>query len=701
MSEETSYTEIVPEIIEEDNVYEDDISEDYTEIVPEVEEVTGEDVIERDNTDEDVEGEVEEPSQFDIIPTDPDYEELAELVETEVDEEDNIVTPDDAPLDTPADDEEETVTATELSEGSGEEDEVNDYDILTTDSDYEELDDLEESDEDAGVEDGEEVVEYLNDNIATLPCTCMVKAGDEVQITIIDGEPVVTGVVGGDAYKANTDLSNVPEGSVGPKLITDGSISEIKIEDGAITELKIKDLSVSTAKIQDAAITNAKIGQAAIDTANIKDAAITNAKIGTAAIDTANIKDAAITNAKIGNAAIGNANIQDAAIDEAKIKDASVSTAKIQDAAIDSAKIKEGAVTTATIHDGAINTAKIADAAITNAKIDSLDAEKITSGTLQTERLILVDNETGKTSIVTALNAEAEKNGGVLSGATLIDGTVEAAKINVADLNAFKAKIGSFDIGQSSIHSEKEAIDDPTAGVYLGTTGLGIGDGTAAGVDGSPLEVYADGTFKLRGKNGSIIFDPVYGDVDINATRISIGSSSVASKTDLEKFPTKTYEMYATSTSATEAPTSGWSTATPTWTEGTYIWRRVISVYESGDVITGEPVMITGNSGANGEDAVTLRVESSRGTVFKNSEVSTVLSAVIYKGGLRITDIDTLHRTFGSTAYLEWYWQKMNETEFGVISASDSRISQGGFALTLSPADVDTKVTFMCSLITD
>lgn len=615
----------------------------------------------------------DEFGSLDVIPTDETVEELDDIEETELDEEGNVVVPDDGPPDNP-DDETEEIGSNEDTDhddlGMGDPEIDDDFDILAADDTDEELDDLDEDPEDDLPEEDVEV-EYLNDNQAIIPTTCMVKAGDTVEIMLVNGEPTVIGVVGGDSYKANTDLTNVP----------DGSVKSAHIEDAAITNAKIGTAAIGSANIQDAAITNAKIGEAAINTANIKDGSITNAKIGTAAVDTANIKDAAITNAKIGSAAIGTANIQDAAIDTAKIKD--------------------GAVTTATIHEGAINTAKIADGAITNAKIDALSADKITSGTIQTERLILVDNESGKTSIVTALNAEAEANGGILSGATIIDKTIEAAKINVADLEAFKATIGGFDIDSSSIHSKKKAINDKTAGVYVGTTGVGLGDGDIAGIDGSPFEVYADGTFKLRGKNASIIFDPVYGDIDINATSITIGSSSVASKTDLEKFPTQTYEMYATSTSATVAPETGWSTKTPTWSEGIYIWRRVMSVYESGEIVTGEPVMITGNSGTNGEDAVTLRVESSRGTVFKNSEVSTVLSAVIYKGGQRITDINTLRATFGNTAYIEWQWQRLNDNAFGVISASDSRISQGGFTFTLTPEDVDTKVTFMCSLITD
>lgn len=101
------------------------------------------------------------------------------------------------------------------------------------------------------------------------------------------------------------------------------------------------------------------------------------------------------------------------------------------------------------------------------------------------------------------------------------------------------------------------------------------------------------------------------------------------------------------------------------------------------------------------KDEVTtnLRIESSRGTVFKNNAVSTVLSAVIYRGSQRITDINTLRAAIGSGAYLQWKWQRLDDETFGVISASDSRLSNDGFAFTITSEDVDTKVTFMCELI--
>ncbi len=108
---------------------------------------------------------------------------------------------------------------------------------------------------------------------------------------------------------------------------------------------------------------------------------------------------------------------------------------------------------------------------------------------------------------------------------------------------------------------------------------------------------------------------------------------------------------------------------------------------------------IKGNDGRDGEDAVVLRIDSSRGTVFKNSQITTTLTVAIYYGEKRITNKSELSEVFGAGAYLEWSWQRMDESAFGVISASDSRIKDNGFTFVLTPSDIDTKATFMCKLI--
>lgn len=98
------------------------------------------------------------------------------------------------------------------------------------------------------------------------------------------------------------------------------------------------------------------------------------------------------------------------------------------------------------------------------------------------------------------------------------------------------------------------------------------------------------------------------------------------------------------------------------------------------------------------ETTVNLVIESSNGLVFKNNSVSTVLSAIIYRGFDRITDMTTLRQKMGNSVYLQWKYKRIGDQSYSVILPTDSRLSEDGFKFTLSPQDVDTQVTFICEL---
>ena len=100
----------------------------------------------------------------------------------------------------------------------------------------------------------------------------------------------------------------------------------------------------------------------------------------------------------------------------------------------------------------------------------------------------------------------------------------------------------------------------------------------------------------------------------------------------------------------------------------------------------------------NGEDAVLLRIDSSRGNVFKNNMVSTVLTVNIIKAGETIRTAARMRQVFGAGAYLQWLWKHIDDDSFHYIVSTDSMISDDGFTLTLTPDKVDTKVTFQCEL---
>lgn len=311
-------------------------------------------------------------------------------------------------------------------------------------------------------------------------------------------------------------------------------------------------------------------------------------------IDRAMINKLDVETAKITYASIKELDVVEENVEEINTKKANIDLANVNNAWIEKGVLKDGSIGTAAIHEGAVTNAKIADATIEAAKIKSINADSIVAGTIKTERLIIAGPD-GQDSIVKAINiangvSEAEVNGQ----------KVQAASIDVVDLSAFQAKIAQFDMSQNAIYSGKLAINDPTSGVYISTTGLGLGDGALTSKKESPIQMYADGVFKLKGKNSSLEFNPVTDMLDINVSNFRIGSKEAATVDNTIK---STLEQFYLSTSPTSLVGGSWSNNQPAWTEGKYIWRRNFVTY--GDDRTEftpseNGVCITGNTGAQG-----------------------------------------------------------------------------------------------------
>lgn len=136
--------------------------------------------------------------------------------------------------------------------------------------------------------------------------------------------------------------------------------------------------------------------------------------------------------------------------------------------------------------------------------------------------------------------------------------------------------------------------------------------------------------------------------------------------------------------------TTGGKNVNMRWDNGTWVSVQDGSIREA---ITLAEEAIT-----KSVSAAVLRIDSSNGNMFKNSEISTTLNVTIYYAGSVIVDFFTLRDMIGPGAYLEWYWRREDDTQFSVISAGDTRLSNAGFSLTVSPADVDEKTIFQCIL---
>lgn len=153
---------------------------------------------------------------------------------------------------------------------------------------------------------------------------------------------------------------------------------------------------------------------------------------------------------------------------------------------------------------------------------------------------------------------------------------------------------------------------------------------------------------------------------------------------------------YGVSSSPTTPPSS-WSTECPQIEDGEYLWEYT-KVKRSGITTRSEPVCITTQFEA-GEDAAIVYIHSSNGTIFRADNTGTVLTVTVYYGSDAIRTLANLQTAFGSNAHLDWYERAYGSATDTPISPSDSRISDNGFTLTLTAADVDDRATYSCRLM--
>lgn len=379
---------------------------------------------------------------------------------------------------------------------------------------------------------------------------------------------------------------------------------KLTARDAEIENLKANKIDAEVVSANYATIKNLEATQASVKELSANKANITDLTAATGRIDKLESKDietdkliagkADIADLTAATGRIDNLESKNIETDNLVAKKADIDLANVNNAWINKGVLKDGSIGSAAIHEGAVTNAKIADATIEAAKIKSINADSIVAGTIKTERLIIAGPD-GQDSIVKAINiangvSEAEVNGQ----------KIQAASIDVVDLSAFQAKIAQFDMSQNAIYSGKLAINDPTSGVYISTTGFGLGDGSLTSKKESPIQMYADGAFKLKGKNSSLEFNPVTDMLDINVSKFRIGSKEAATVDNTIK---STLEQFYLSTSPTSLVGGSWSNNQPTWTEGKYIWRRNFVTY--GDDRTEftpseNGVCITGNTGAQG-----------------------------------------------------------------------------------------------------
>ena len=475
------------------------------------------------------------------------------------------------------------------------------------------------------------------------------KDGDRVLVTIENHKARISSNITSPASgRGATDLYSETVDESG-NLVVSGELRAAKeyvdtlIADDVTTgSLKasvgyIDDLTANDITAESIKANEADIKSLKTDKADVKDLEANYAHITKGVID-----NATIDQAKVNNLNANYAHISDGVIDNAQIDHANVKDLDTTYATIDFANINQAAVEKLFSDSGIIKDLIVSEGKITGELVGvTIKGDLIEANSLKADKLVVL----GEDGLYYKLNVNAlgeatassdPKYQTGLDGSAIVANSITAEKVAVDDLVAFDATIGGFNITENSIYSGvKSSVGNTTRGIYLDNTGqFSFGEGT------NFITYYksTDGTYKLA----------------ISADNIKLGSGIVLNDVADEAI------------AATEEA------------------KKVVDAYNKGEL--------------NGEDAVTLRIDSSRGTVFKNNSISTVLSVVIYKGSERITDITKLHEVFGSGAYLEWSWQKIDENVFGTILSTDKMVGNDGFTLTISADEVDEKVTFMCEL---
>lgn len=249
------------------------------------------------------------------------------------------------------------------------------------------------------------------------------------------------------------------------------------------------------------------------------------------------------------------------------------------------------------------------------------------------------------------------------------------------------------------ILSKKVGVYNEDASVKIDNDGITI-TGDVTGESKSLFNINVkekDGTIRNKlsfDSNGNMIIgsDTIVGESGETISSLQ-EKADTANENALNAVKEVTVE-YATNQSSTEAPTENWSTTSPERKDGYFIWQRTVTK-TSNDTTYSDPVCITG---ADGKDAVLLIIESSNGTMFKNTSIATNLTVTIIVGGNSITDSATMKKVFGDAAKLTWEQKAMGSAVWTELSADDSRLSDNGFIMTLTAGDISEKTVFQCNL---
>lgn len=397
-----------------------------------------------------------------------------------------------------------------------------------------------------------------------------------VKDSTISGSKFIDGSISGSKISNSTITnSKIVDGTIEGSKIKEGTISNSLIEDSTLTGAKIKDAEIGFEKVDTSFVTDLTASKAYVDdlTARIgefKFLKTDDLSAEVAKINTLTAADGVIQNIFsqniIGNKAVLDVlqtNIINADYIKTAVADVGYITADEADFAyanitlgnMDVANIDKTNIGLLFAEVGLLDRATIVEGHVTGF-LDSVEvnANKITSGTLSTDRLIIRNPDDPTKSIIYEINnitgALQAVQGDTLNGEVLTDRSVNVDKIVAGSITAHELDVSAI-FGNSAVLNEIFANDITATGTITGANLYG----TYAEIDSGKL-----GGLSVSNENG-LTFS--FGDTKLRIGTQSRGDGIVIFKDSPEDF---TQAQYTTEgIYIRDSENAGWDTIiTPT-----------------------------------------------------------------------------------------------------------------------------------------
>lgn len=454
-----------------------------------------------------------------------------------------------------------------------------------------------------------------------------------------------------DDQKLNNSLPDLVDTLTGggrSTIVQVGSDGKLYIDGNYVPKLKLVELDV-----QKLYANYAEINTLVANKATIQDLEATNAKIENLKADIGDFQDLTAVKADIQQLKADTAEINTALIGKAEITDLNAATANITALQTRVGQIDTlvgGNLTMDNIASLVLTSSKVTvdNGFIKNAMIDNIAANKITSGSINTNLVTLSSSdgsmtlngslqqfkdkngkvrlqlgkdasgnftfalfdETGTGQLITpqGITANAIGDGIIVNDMVADNANISGSKLDinsvVTEVNngttTLKASIVKLDDKNQTLdvafNSMSTTVENNTSKINTNTTNISTAQGQIK-------TLISNTTVTEDGKDKTI--KEAYS--SLKQTVNSLSSTMGSTTTEIENITTKldktiksTSIEYYVSTSSTTQVGGSWSSATPTWSTGKYIWQRIIYTYTDNTSKTSTPVCIQGAQGPQG-----------------------------------------------------------------------------------------------------